>query len=125
MLAEHAVEVEFNQEARDPVQSLQNFEQALRRVYNLIIICGKVRQQWLHGRVMKAAKIAVEQSEAEAPVTLENIYLLLLPASKGQMALPKISGVIKLETLDNTHAETIAPQVIDRLLAASRQGGRR
>jgi hypothetical protein len=58
-------------------------------------------------------------------VTLENIYLLLLPASKGKMALPKIPGVIKLETLDNTHAETITPQVIDQLLAASRPEGRR
>jgi hypothetical protein len=44
MLAEHAVQVEFNQESRDPVQSLQNFEQALRRVCNLIIVCGNVRQ---------------------------------------------------------------------------------
>ncbi|MGH7491666.1 MAG: hypothetical protein ACREOO_04655 [bacterium] len=124
MLAERAVEVEFNQESRDPVRSLLNFEQALRGVCNLIIVCGSVRQQWLHARIKKAVKIAVEQFDAEAPVTLENIYLLLLPASKGQMALPKIPGVIKLETLDNTHAEVIDPQVIDRLLTASRRGGR-
>jgi hypothetical protein len=125
MLAERAVEVEFNKESRDPVQSLQNFEQALRHVCNLILVCGSVRQPWLQGRIKKAAKIAVEQFEADAPVTLENIWLLLLPASKGHMVLPKIPGVIKLETLDNTHAETIDSHVIDRLLAASRPGGRR
>ncbi|MCI0696729.1 hypothetical protein L0337_32585 [candidate division KSB1 bacterium] len=117
--------MEFNKESRDPVQSLQNFEQALRRVCNLIIVCGSVRQQWLHGRIKKAVKIAVEQFEADSPVALENIWLLLLPASKSRMVLPKIPGVIKLETLDNTHAETIVPQVIGRLLAASRSGGRR
>lgn len=125
MLAERAVEVEFNKESPDPVQSLLNFEQALRRVCNLILVCGSVREQWLHGRVMKAAKIAIEQSEIKAPVTLENIYLLLLPASKDRIARLNLPGVIKLETLDNTHAETIAPQVIDRLLNASRTGGRR
>lgn len=124
LLAEHRVNVEFNKESPDPVQSLLNFEQALRRVCNLILICGSVREQWLRGRVMKAAKIAIEQSESKAPVTLENIYLLLLPASKDRLARLDLPGVIKLETLDNTHAETIAPHVIDRLLSASWQGGR-
>lgn len=125
LLAEHRVNVEFNKESPDPVQSLLNFEQALRRVCNLILVCGSVGEQWLHGRVKKAVKIAAEQLDAEAPVALENIYLLLLPASKGQMALPRLPGVIKFETLDNTHAETIAPHVIDRLLAVSQSGGRR
>jgi hypothetical protein len=121
-LAEKDVEVDFNHESHDPNLSLTKFERSVRQVQNLIILAGKVEHAWLWGRIKKAFKIASEQFEAEEAFALENIWVYLAPASEGQLALPKFPPLIKINVLDNSHAETIDPQVISPLLQQANTG---
>lgn len=116
LLARKNVEVEFNQESNDPVKSLTNFEQAVRKVQNLIIMFGHVAPAWLKGRIQTALKVAVEQFQQE--MILANIWVLILPGSPGEQAIPPIN-LINIALLDNTHSDGIDPQVLDRLLGAN------
>jgi len=122
-LAEYDVEVDFNQESHDPNLSLTKFEQSVRQAQNLIILAGKVEHAWLWGRIKKAFKIVSEQFEAEDTFALENIWVYLAPASEGRLALPKFPPLIKINILDNSHTETIDPQVISPLLEQANAGG--
>jgi len=124
ILVENGVDVDFNLESRDPTLSLARFEQSIPLVQNLIILAGKVEQTWLMGRIKKAFKIVSEQLfEAGATLALENIWVFLAPASGGQVDLPKFPPLIKINVLDNSHAETIDPQVISPLLQQAEAGG--
>lgn len=122
-LAENDVEVDFNYESHDPNLSLTMFEQSIRQAQNLIILAGKVELAWLTGRIKKAIKVVSEQFEAEDTFALENIWVFLAPASGGQVNLPQFPPLIKINVLDNSHAETIDPQVISPLLQQGNAGG--
>lgn len=122
-LAKNDVEVDFNQESHDPNLSLTKFEHSIRQVQNLIILAGKVDHTWLKGRIKKAFKIVSEQFEAEDTFALENIWIFLAPASGGNVELPQFPPLIKINVLDNSHAETIDPQVISPLLQQANAGG--
>ena len=122
-LAENDVKVDFNQESHDPNLSLTQFEQSVRLVQNLIILAGEVDLAWLKGRIKKAFKIVSEQYEAEDTFALENIWVFLAPASGGRVDLPKFPPLININILDNSHAETIDPQVISPLLQQASAGG--
>jgi hypothetical protein len=124
LLAERGLDVEFNQESRDPTLSLARFEQSIRQVQNLIILAGKVDLAWLKGRIKKAFKIVSEQLfEASDSLALENIWVFLAPASGGRVELPQFPPLIKINILDNSHAEAIDLQVISPLLQQANAGG--
>ncbi len=120
LLAQKDVDVAFNQESNDPVKSLTNFEQAVRQVQNLIIMFGQVAPAWLKGRIQTALKVAVEQFQQE--MTLTNIWVLLLPGSPGEQAIPPMN-LINIAMLDNTQSDGIDQQVLARLLGANKGSG--
>lgn len=123
LLAEKGLEVEFNQESRDPTRSLTNFEQTLKQVRNLIIICGIVNPDWLHGRLKKTIKIVAEQVDREAGITLENIWIYLPPGCKTEPDLSKFPRLINIRTLDNRAFDRIEPHLLTPLLQQAGLGG--
>jgi len=123
-LAQNGVDVDFNLESFDPILSLTKFEQAVRQVRNLIILYGKVGSAWVHGRIKKAFTTIAAQFDSENTVTLENIWIYLMPASGERVALPRFPPLIRITLLDNSHTEAIDPQVISRLLEPDGTGGR-
>lgn len=123
LLAERGLEVEFNQESRDPTRSLTNFEQTLKQVRNLIIICGVVNPDWLHGRLKKAIKIVAEQVDREAGITLQNIWVYLPPGCKTDPDLSKFPRLINIRTLDNRAFDRIEPHLLTPLLLQAGLGG--
>ena len=116
-LLEKGAEVDFNHESRDPTVSLMKFEQSVRSVKNLILICGQVGPAWLIGRIKKAFKAITEQFEFENSSTLEHIWLFLAPHGTGRPDLPLFPPLIHIDILDNSRSDTIDPQVTERLLS--------
>lgn len=120
-LAEHNMQVDFNMESRDPMISLNRFEQSVSNVRNLIVLCGQVAPAWLKGRIVKAVKIVANNFEGDAH--LENIWIYLVPGDTGVEAIPRVPPLFKINVLDNKHTDDIDPDVAGELLLASRNGG--
>jgi hypothetical protein len=118
VLAHQGLDVDFNKDSRDPLQSLANFERTLREVEHLILMFGKVAPEWLEGRVRKALKVVAEQYSSDTPLALENIWVLLLPGSGGKLPLGKLPPIIRIDVLDNSQSEAIEPTVVSKLLQA-------
>ena len=125
LLADKGADVDFNKESQDPTQSLTNFEQAVRRARNLIILFGQVASGWLHGRIKTAVRVLWEQLASEPMFTLENVWVLLLPGSDGSTAIPRFPPLIKVSVLDNSRSETIDLDVVAQMLAPPHAGERR
>jgi hypothetical protein len=117
-LMEKGAEVDFNHESRDPTISLVKFEQSVKNVKNLVLVCGKVGPAWLIGRIKKAFKVISEQFEFDNPSSLEHIWLFLAPRSSGRPELPAFPPLINIDILDNSQSDQIDPHVTARLLAA-------
>lgn len=115
-LAENGVDVDFNKESRDPVESLNNFENAVKRVHHLVIMCGKVAPDWLQARIQRAVKIVAEQFGSESPSALQSIWVYFAPESPGPEALPRLPPLLQLKVLDNRDSETVDPSVAMKLL---------
>ncbi len=120
-LATRNLEVDFNQESRDPAASLTQFEAAVRYVTNLILVCGSVTPDWVQQRIRKAVKIVAEQLAAEEQ-TLENIWLYRMPGPGGQGVLPRLPPLLNIVVLDNSASAAIDPAVAGRLLAGDPGG---
>lgn len=118
LLMEKGAEIDFNHESSDPTVSLVKFEQSVKNVKNLILVCGKVGPAWLIGRIKKAFKIISEQFEFENQSSLEHIWLFLAPRSAGRPDLPAFPPLIHIDILDNSQSDHIDPQIATRLLAA-------
>jgi len=117
-LLDKGAEVDFNQESFDPLVSLVKFEQSVKRVKNLVLICGQVAPAWLVGRIKKAFKAICEQFETEEKPGLEHIWLFLTPTSSGKPDLPDFPALININILDNSRSKEIDPQVTSQLLSA-------
>lgn len=117
-LLDKGAEVDFNHESRDPIVSLAKFEQSVKNVKNLVLVCGKVGPAWLIGRIKKAFKAISEQFELENQSSLEHIWLYLAPHSAGRPDLPAFPPLIHIDILDNSQSDHIDPRVTERLLAA-------
>ncbi|MCB2173515.1 hypothetical protein KQH65_12320 [archaeon] len=116
VLLEKGAEVDFNHESRDPTVSLAKFEQSVKNVKNLILVCGKVGPAWLIGRIKKAFKAISEQFEFESSSSLEHIWLFLAPHGAGRPDLPVFPPLIHIDILDNSRSDAIDPQITARLL---------
>ena len=117
-LLDKGAEVDFNHESRDPTVSLAKFEQSVKNVKNLVLVCGKVGPAWLIGRIKKAFQAISEQFEFENQTSLERIWLYLAPQSSGRPNLPTFPPLIHIDILDNSQSDHIDPRVTERLLAA-------
>ncbi len=115
-LAKLGVDVDFNQESRDPLVSLERFERAIRQVKHLIILFGRVAPGWLQARIKLALKAICDQFQGDQECCLEKIWVYKVPASRGEIALPRLPPIIKIQVLDNSHADAIDPAVADQLL---------
>ncbi|MFO7497578.1 MAG: toll/interleukin-1 receptor domain-containing protein [Desulfobacterales bacterium] len=115
-LLDKGVDVDFNHESSDPVVSLIKFEQSVKKVKNLVLVCGQVGPAWLVGRIKKAFKTISEQFETEEKLRLEHIWLFLAPNSSGKPDLPAFPPLIKINVLDNSRSEHIDPQLTSQLL---------
>jgi hypothetical protein len=120
LLSEKGVEVEFNKESRDPVKSLTDFEQAVRQVQNLVIMFGKVAPAWLKGRMQTTVKVIADQLQKNNPIP-HKLWIVLLPGCPGHDAVPRIP-LLRVDLLDNTRADGIAPDLLRQLLDASQEG---
>ena len=118
LLLEKGAEVDFNHESKDPTVSLVKFEQSVKNVKNLILVCGTVGPAWLIGRIKKAFKAISEQFEFENRSSLEHIWLFLAPHGAGRPDLPSFPPLIHIDILDNSQSDQIDPQIAARLLAA-------
>ena len=116
-LMEEGAEVDFNHESRDPTVSLVKFEQSVKNVKNLVLVCGKVGPAWLIGRIKKAFKAISEQFEFENQSSLEHIWLFLAPHGAGKPDLPAFPPLIHIDILDNSQSDQIDPQITTRLLS--------
>jgi hypothetical protein len=114
-LVEKGADVEINKESSDPIRSLENFEQAIRRVKHLIVMFGEVAPAWLLGRVRKAAKIVAEQFEA-GENTLEGVWIYLLPGCTGSLELPRMP--FRVEVLDNSTYPSLEPKILTPLFSS-------
>jgi hypothetical protein len=114
------VDVEFNKESRDPVKSLTDFEQAVRQVQNLVIMFGKVAPAWLKGRMQTTVKVIADQLQKDNPI-LSKLWIVLLPGCPGQDAVPRMP-LLRVDLLDNTRADGIAPDLLRQLLEAGQEG---
>ncbi len=117
-LMDKGAEVDFNHESRDPTVSLVKFEQSVKNVKNLVLVCGKVGPAWLIGRIKKAFKVISEQFEFENRSSLEHIWLFLAPHGSGRPELPSFPPLIHIDILDNSQSDQIDPQITSRLLAS-------
>jgi len=117
-LMEKGAEVDFNHESKDPTISLVKFEQSVKNVKNLVLVCGKVGPAWLIGRIKKAFKVISEQFEIDNPSSLEHIWLFLAPHSASRPQLPPFPPLINIDILDNSRSDQIDPHITARLLAA-------
>lgn len=118
LLMDKGAEIDFNHESSDPTVSLVKFEQSVKNVKNLILVCGKVGPAWLIGRIKKAFKVISEQFEFENRSSLEHIWLFLAPRSASRPNLPLFPPLIHIDILDNSQSDHIDPQIATRLLAA-------
>ncbi|MBU4262422.1 MAG: toll/interleukin-1 receptor domain-containing protein [Proteobacteria bacterium] len=117
LLDKKNIEFELTREyTDDPVKSLTNFEQAVRKVQNLIFMFGRVAPNWLIGRIQAALKLAFDPHQQE--MLLTNIWVLLLPGSPGEQAIPLMERR-NISTLDNTQSEAIDQRILSRLLGGS------
>jgi hypothetical protein len=116
-LLDKGADVDFNHESSDPLVSLVKFEQSVKKVKNLVLICGQVGPAWLVGRIKKAFKAVCEQFETEERLGLEHIWLFLAPSSSGKPDLPAFPPLIKINVLDNSRSTEIDPQVTSQLLS--------
>jgi hypothetical protein len=117
-LMQKGAEVDFNHESRDPTVSLVKFEQSVKNVKNLILVCGMVGPAWLVGRIKKAFKVISEQFEFDNQSSLEHIWLFLAPHGAGRPELPSFPPLIHIDILDNSRSDQIDPQVTARLLSS-------
>ncbi len=120
-LEKQGIKVRFNPDYDDPVKSLTDFEQAVRQVQNLVIMFGKVAPAWLKGRMQTTIKVIADQVQQENPI-LSKLWILMLPGCPGQDAIPPMPPMLRVDLLDNTQAEGIAPDLLQQLLAVG-QGG--
>ena len=120
LLSETGVDVEFNKESRNPVKSLTDFEQAVRQVQNLVIMFGKVAPEWLKGRMQTTVKVIADQLQKDNPI-LSKLWIVLLPGCPGNDAVPRMP-LLRVDLLDNTRADGIAPDLLRQLLDAGQEG---
>ncbi len=120
LLSEQGVDVVFNQEFCDPVKGLTDFEQAVHQVQNLVIMFGKVDPVWLKGRMQTTVKVIADQLHKDN-TNLSKLWILMLPGCPGKDAIPNVP-LLRVDLLDNTEGEGIAPHLLQQLLA-DEQGG--
>lgn len=111
------IKVGFNQETDDPVQSLENFENAVKEVQNLIIMFGEVAPNWLQGRIQTALKVIANQWHES--VALQNIWVCLLPASRNTQTSNNFPPILNIQYLDNSGSSSIDETIIETLLQQS------
>ena len=114
LLEERDIDVEFTTESYDPVKSLTDFEQKVRRVRNLIIMFGKVGPDWLKGRIKSTLNTIAEQFGSEDK-TLKRIWVVLLPGCPGKESVPELP-LQMIELLDNTSGEDMGSGLLEKLL---------
>lgn len=116
LLAERGIDVQFNQESVDPVQSLDRFEESVRQAKSLMIMCGQVAPEWLMGRIKKAVRVVAEQFDKDDGGVLEDIWVYLLP---GATTAPQFNRIpFRIEILDNSRRDSIDPAVMTPFFAA-------
>jgi hypothetical protein len=115
-LSSNGAEVDFNQESMDPTVSLAKFEQSVKRVKNLVLVSGKVGTAWVVGRIKKTFKAITEQFDSEGRSALECIWVFLAPAGGGRTDLPVFPPLIRIGVLDNSHSDSIDPELTAKLL---------
>ncbi len=114
-LARKGADVDFTKESSNPIRSLENFEEAIRRVKHLIVMFGQVAPAWLLGRIRKAIKIFAEQFDA-GEATLEGIWVYRLPRCTSSLDLPQ--RPLQVQVLDNSKSESLDPKILTPLLSS-------
>jgi len=120
-LSSKGLEIEFNQESRDPLSSLHNFEEYLQHAVSLVIIFGQVAPAWILERLKKTIKLISTQLIDLNKTTLENRWIYLLPSSKITGEIDNLAKEFRINFLDNTHTSKLDESVVEQLLKGSRE----
>ena len=121
LMAQKGLNVDFNKESSNPVESMNLFEQSVAQVPNLIITFGQVSPKWLAGRIRQAVKIFASQFEQETSQQLENIWIFLTPDNQGPESLPSLPHLIPVHLLDNSESSALDPEIVGSLLQGAEQ----
>lgn len=116
------IKIEFNQESRNPLVSLHNFEEYLQHVRNLVIIFGQVTSDWVLERLKKTIKLVSTQLITFNEATLENLWIYLLPSSNITGEMAKLEKLFKIKYLDNRHSSKLDESVVEPLLTCCKDG---
>lgn len=122
-LSEKGLEIEFNQESKDPMSSLQNFEHYLKHASDLVIIFGEVTPSWVLERLKRTIKLISTQLIDINKTTLENRWIYLLPSSKITDEIDNLVKAFRIYYLDGRHSVGIDEKVVNPLLAEHKRWG--
>jgi len=121
-LIHHGLKIELTQESFDPDLCLSQFETAIKNVHNLIIIFGKVNQDWVIKRVWKMLQIVATR---EYKARLKNCWIYMIPPKKKPEIFKELPPpLVKINFLDNCHSDQIDPKVVKSLLDCCQERGR-
>ena len=112
--------VRVTSDADKPADSWDEFDALVRQAQDLIVLFGRVAPEWVKGRVERAIKVAANQIGEQ--ISLETIWLLLLPECPGKQALPSLPKFIRIELLDNRGSLSIAEETVHRLMPEVARG---
>lgn len=106
-LAENQVKVDFNMESLDPILSLTQFEKSVLHVKNLVLIFGRVSQEWLDGRIKKAFNTIAQQFDPGNALQLEKIWIYKTPDSDTDFEPGRFPPIINIAVLDNSNLSSL------------------
>lgn len=115
-LSEQGVVVDLTQELRSPSDNISRFLESVQQARNLIILFGKVDPAWLRERVNLAVKAVSEQLGAESASTLQSFWIYLVPRNGYSVQLPDLPRIINIRVGDNTHSQSIEPEIAAPLI---------
>lgn len=113
--------LEVTRDGAEPADRWTDFEQLVTRAQDLIVLFGQVAPEWVRGRIERAFKVAA--ARLGETLSLETIWVLLLPDCPGSQALPPLPRLLRVQILDNTGTTSIAEATVEQLLSGAAGSG--
>ncbi|MBN2089402.1 toll/interleukin-1 receptor domain-containing protein [candidate division KSB1 bacterium] len=117
-LMREGLDVVFNQESRNPVETLYNYERSLEQVRHLIIVFGMVDCNWVKQRIQKITQYMATHIDQ---FKIDNCWLYLVPPEKRCEELPTFPKLLKIEVVDGSHTKTFEAAVLAPVLTCCRE----
>lgn len=119
-LAKQGIKIWLNPEHRNIESSLKNFDDYLKRARSVVIVYGAGPAKWVQGKLLKIINFFYTQIKS---ALLENLWVYRLPSSRITDDIEKLTRLIKIKILDNTHSHELDEKVLEPLLQSCKAGG--